>query len=87
MGGSLKGESFTSLGTENGRSIGDFFRFMTTETPVGAGGSLSHRQYLEILTFILRENGYRPGTRPLTFDAALHSRTRISVQPTPIPSR
>ncbi|MGP6189035.1 MAG: c-type cytochrome [Vulcanimicrobiaceae bacterium] len=81
MGSPLRGASFTTLGTESGLSLGSFFHFVITETPVGAGGSLSHGQYVEILAFILHENGYRPGAQPLTFGAALGSRVRIAEQP------
>jgi polar amino acid transport system substrate-binding protein len=80
IGSPLKGDSFTTLGSESGLSIGSFFRFVTSETPVGAGGSLSHDQYVEILAFILRENGYPPGPRKLSFAAALRSRVRITPQ-------
>ncbi len=87
LGSPLRGESFTTLGTQSGLSIGSFFRFMITETPVGAGGSLSNRQYVEILAFVLHENGYRAGTRALTFEAALRSEARIAVQPAPAAGR
>lgn len=80
LGSPLRGESFTSLGREGDLHIGEFFHFMITETPVGAGGSLSHRQYVEILAFVLYKNGYRSGPRPLTFDAALHSKELIAAQ-------
>jgi mono/diheme cytochrome c family protein len=80
LGSPLRGDSFTSLGREGDLHIGEFFHFMITETPVGEGGSLSHRQYVEILAFVLYKNGYRSGPRPLTFDAALHSKELIAAQ-------
>jgi mono/diheme cytochrome c family protein len=81
LGSPLRGASFTALGREGDLHVGEFFHFMITETPVGEGGSLSHRQYVEILAFILHENGYRPGTRTLTFDSALHAHELITAQP------
>jgi mono/diheme cytochrome c family protein len=80
LGSPLRGAAFTDLGREGNLHIGEFFHFMITETPVGEGGSLSHRQYVEILAYILHENDYRPGPYPLTFNAALHANDLIAAQ-------
>ncbi|MGH7754910.1 MAG: c-type cytochrome [Vulcanimicrobiaceae bacterium] len=76
--GPLAGVAFSSLGTKQHVSIGELFRFITAETPVGAGGSLSHREYTVIFAYLLSRNGYPAGPTPLTYDAALRSRLVIA---------
>jgi mono/diheme cytochrome c family protein len=47
------------------RTVADLFTLMRTTMPLGAGGSLSDPEYLDILAFILKFNGYPAGEREL----------------------
>jgi hypothetical protein len=53
------------------------FTFMSQEMPLNEPASLTHDQYVAIMAYILRFNGYKSGTAPLTFAAALASKTII----------
>lgn len=53
-------------GVYRGEPLAKPFAFMRTQMPLDAPGSLEHDTYLEILTFILRENGYPTGDEPLS---------------------
>lgn len=45
--------------------------------PLDSPGSLSHQDYVAIVAFILNKNGVAPGTAPLTFNAAMASKSAI----------
>lgn len=47
------------------KTVADLFTLMRTTMPLGAGGSLSDPEYLDILAFILKFNGYPAGEREL----------------------
>ena len=47
------------------KTVGDLFELMRTSMPLGAGGSLSDTEYLDILAYILKFNGYPAGDREL----------------------
>ena len=74
----LRGPAFTSLGTDQGMSLATFFAFIVRDTPAGNMGSLSHEQYVAIMAFLLKENGYVAGSKPLRFGAAMHLTQRIA---------
>jgi polar amino acid transport system substrate-binding protein len=75
----LKGAAFESLG-ETGMTLGQFFDFVVRDTPAGSMQSLTHEQYVEIMAYIMQQNGYASGDRPLRFDEALRSKTKITAQ-------
>jgi mono/diheme cytochrome c family protein len=76
----LKGPPFASLG-ETGMTLGQFFDFVVRDTPAGSMKSLTHEQYVEIMAYIMQQNGYASGNRALRFDEALRSKTKITAQP------
>ena len=47
------------------KTVADLFELMRTSMPLGAGGSLSDPEYLDILAYILKFNGYPAGDREL----------------------
>ncbi len=53
-------------GVYRGEPLAKPFAFMRTQMPLDAPGSLEDETYLQILTFILRENGYPTGDEPLS---------------------
>jgi PQQ-dependent dehydrogenase (methanol/ethanol family) len=48
----------------------DVFFIMRTTMPQGAVGSLTMEQYLDVLAYILKRNGYPPSDEPLTSDSS-----------------
>jgi mono/diheme cytochrome c family protein len=77
----LKGPAFASLGRDTGMTLGMFFNFLVRDTPAGSISSLSHEQYVEIMAYIMQQNGYAAGPQPLRFERAVHLNTLISEQP------
>jgi polar amino acid transport system substrate-binding protein len=72
----LRGENFKILSTKIGATIGDIFTYMTTNMPMNDPASLSHKQYVDIMAFILSKNGYHAGGAALTFAAASASKAK-----------
>ena len=54
-----------------GRTTDELFAYVRDEMPPGLGGSLSAQVYLNLVAYILAENGARAGDAPLTADAAV----------------
>ena len=55
----------------HGKPVADLFALMRTSMPLGAGGSLSDPEYLDILAYILKFNGYPAGDRELGPDVQM----------------
>jgi S-disulfanyl-L-cysteine oxidoreductase SoxD len=68
-GPAFKGASF--LTKWSNQSLYRLWEYMSTRMPYGAPGTLSKDQYLGMLAWILRENGYPAGETPLP-DAELN---------------
>jgi hypothetical protein len=45
--------------------------------PLNDPASLTHDQYVSIMAYILHFNGYKPGTKPLTYASATNSPTVV----------
>lgn len=73
----LVGPAFISLGHDRSMTMGTFFDFIARDTPANSIGSLPQRDYVEIMAYILRMNGYSPGNTPLRFARAMHESTKI----------
>ena len=54
-----------------GKPVADLFALMRTTMPLGAGGSLSDPEYLDIVAYILKFNGYPAGDRELGPDVQM----------------
>jgi len=76
-GPALSGPNFKTLSTKVKADVSDIFTYMTTNMPLNAPASLSHTEYVDILSFILSKNGYRPGSSALTFGQASASSASI----------
>jgi polar amino acid transport system substrate-binding protein len=74
----LVGENIRTLGTKTHLSVGDFFTYMTTNMPMNEPASLKHDQYVAIMAFILKQNGYPAGAKPLTFASATSVKSPIT---------
>ncbi len=51
------------------RTAGDLFEMVSTQMPEDAPGSLELEQYADIVAFVLRLNGFEPGSGELPADA------------------
>lgn len=76
-GPALTGPTFETLSKKVGANVGDIFTYMTTNMPLNEPASLSHDQYVSIISYILSKNGYRPGSKALTFSVAEKSKAPI----------
>lgn len=65
----LKGPTF--LAGWRGRNLNELFLYSRTAMPPGQAGTLSDQQYLDILGYLLRENGFAGGDDTLEADEAL----------------
>lgn len=79
-GPALTGSTFKTLSDKVHANVSDIFTYMTTNMPMNAPASLSHDQYVQIMSFILSKNGYHANGRPLTFGAASKSTASIIKQ-------
>ena len=57
--------------------MGDFFQVTSTLMPESNPGSLSPEEYADIVSYILRENGYPAGEEDLAADASTLEDIRI----------
>lgn len=70
-GPALKGPNFAS--EEADFHVGDIFTIVTHNMPATQPGSLQHDDYVQIMAFILSQNGYPSGADKLTYDEAMKS--------------
>lgn len=52
----------------DGRSVGELYQVISTMMPQNDPGSLSPQEYTDIITFVLRQNGYPEGDSELPAD-------------------
>lgn len=71
VGPTLKGPNFARK--TSGYTIGSTFSYVANQMPGGNPGSLEEDQYVQIMSYILEENGYLAGEEELTYDGALRS--------------
>ncbi|HEX5305080.1 MAG TPA: c-type cytochrome [Dyella sp.] len=74
-GPALKGPNFAS--EEADFHISDIFTILVHNMPATEPGSLAHEDYVDIMAFLLHENGYPAGSRQLTFDQAMKSKVAL----------
>src|SRR5687767_3904751 len=58
----LKGSRFMAKWGK-GHSVDELYYITRTQMPYGAGGKLSSQQYIDIVAYILKMNGYPQGKR------------------------
>lgn len=76
----LAGEGFMTKWGEGKHTLDDLYYIIKTQMPYANAGSLSAQQYIDIVAFILANNGYQPGPRALPADPAILKKTRIARQ-------
>src|ERR1044072_265817 len=63
-----------------GKHTADELYYITrTQMPYGAAGTLTARQYIDVVAYILKANGYNAGSRELVTDAA--TLKKIAIRP------
>ncbi len=68
----LTGARFEASLATGKMSTPSLYAFISGAMPMDKPGSLSEKQYLDVLSFILHENGYPPGDIPLTKATLAH---------------
>ncbi|HEU0195737.1 MAG TPA: c-type cytochrome [Nevskiaceae bacterium] len=53
--------------------VKDIFAIVSKNMPATQPGSLTHQQYVEVMSFLLQQNGYPAGSTALTFEGATQS--------------
>ncbi|MFY9556260.1 MAG: PQQ-binding-like beta-propeller repeat protein [Blastocatellia bacterium] len=76
----LTGPRFMGKWGDGKHSVDDLYFVIRTQMPYGAAGTLSDRQYIDVLAFILNRNGYRPGTKELSASSTTLKQTTIASQ-------
>jgi len=71
LGGTTFGDGAPALKRDDfmaGRNLEDVFAELKRAMPFNAPGTLSDAMYLDVLAYVLRENGYPAGPQDLTAD-------------------
>jgi mono/diheme cytochrome c family protein len=76
-GPALTGPTLNTLAKNTKLTVGDMFTFISQQMPLNEPASLTHDQYVSIMAYILHFNGYKAGSKPLTFDGAANSPTVV----------
>jgi mono/diheme cytochrome c family protein len=74
-GPALKGKNFASV--KAAFHVGDVFKIVSQNMPATQPGSLQHDDYVNVMAFLLQQNGYPAGAAKLTFDQALNSQVPL----------
>jgi hypothetical protein len=61
----------------NGKRLGDLFSFVVERMPKNDPGSLSQREYADVIAYILRLNGMPAGPRDLPSDSLALNAIRL----------
>lgn len=72
VGPALKGKHFAPA--KANYHVSDIFTIVSKNMPASQPGSLDHLTYVEIMAFLLQQNGYPAGGKALTFDGAEQSK-------------
>lgn len=73
-GPALAGKSFEDSLEYSKMSAKQLFSFISSQMPYNDPGSLKKEQYLQVLAFILKKNGYPSGSTPLSESLLGHVR-------------
>jgi polar amino acid transport system substrate-binding protein len=74
-GPALKGADFADPSYDF--HVSDIFNFVAKLMPAATPGSLTHEQDVEIMAFILQQNGYPPGSHELVYEEAVKSKVPL----------
>jgi mono/diheme cytochrome c family protein len=74
-GPALKGPNFASA--KSAFTVGEVFTIVSQNMPASQPGTLPHDDYVDIMAFLLQQNGYPAGATPLTFAGAGASKVAL----------
>jgi mono/diheme cytochrome c family protein len=74
-GPALKGPNFASV--KSAFSVSDVFTIVSQNMPASQPGTLPQDDYVDIMAFLLQQNGYPAGATPLTFAGASASKVAL----------
>lgn len=74
----LSGARFSAKWTN--RNVDELYFITRTQMPYGAGGTLTSKQYIDSVSYILKANGYGYGSRELSADSAYLQTIKIEPQ-------
>lgn len=74
-GPALKGPKFAPV--KANFHVGDIFTIVAHNMPATQPGSLPQQDYVEIMAFLLQQNGYPAGNSALSFDEAMQSKVNF----------
>ena len=66
----LAGSRFMAKWGQGNHNVDELYYITRTQMPYGAAGTMSATEYLDIVAYLLKANGYAAGNRPLRADAA-----------------
>lgn len=82
----LEGASATALmggkfmAKWSGKSVDDLYYITKTQMPYGAAGTMKDQEYIDVVAYMLRANGYRSGAQELKTDSAVLKKIKIEAQ-------
>jgi mono/diheme cytochrome c family protein len=74
----------TFVATWKGRPLSDLFAFMQEKMPKNEPGSLSDREYVDVMTYVLKMNKMPAGKTELPIDTTALGRIRIQFPKTTV---
>lgn len=75
----LAGSRFMGKWGQGNHNVDELYYIMRTQMPYGSAGILTARQYIDIVAYILKANGYQSAQRELPADSA--SLLKITIEP------
>jgi mono/diheme cytochrome c family protein len=76
----LTGEPFMKKWGQGKHTVDDLFYIIRTQMPYGAGGTLTRQEYIDIVAYILKRNGYQAGDADLPLDTKILRQMKIAPQ-------
>jgi alcohol dehydrogenase (cytochrome c) len=77
----LAGEPFMAKWGQGKHTIDDLYFITRSQMPLENPGSLTTRQYIDVVAYILASNGYQAGSRPLPAVPRILKQIKIAPQP------
>ncbi len=74
-GPALKGPNFASAKADF--HVRDIFSILAHNMPASDPGSLTHLDYVDVMAFLLQQNGYPAGDRALSYEDAMRSKAQL----------
>lgn len=77
VGPALSGATLNTLAKNTHLSVGDMYTFISQQMPLNAPASLKPDQYVAIVSYILKYNGFPAGSKALTVKTATASKVQM----------